>query len=93
MILLNSSDIEAIIMESVNERTKEFILRCIGRSSGEEPWDAQMVSAERFGQLELHAAVHIRSSKELLASSEGSSRGRMASQAYRSVAVLGQERS
>jgi hypothetical protein len=68
MILLNSSDIEAIIMESVNERTKEAVLRYAARAG----------RSTDLGR----DNPYLHSAREALPL------GRMASQAYRSVAVL-----
>lgn len=80
---MTSADIEAIIMESVNERTKEFILRVIGRN-------AHTNDGQRGSVFDTYDAACPPNSVQV--GFEGSPRSRMALQAYRSVAVSGQAR-
>lgn len=76
--------IEQIIMESVNERTKEFILRCVARDAGQLDYRRRPLSA-------FEAYEGVSSPVKVQARAQGSARIQMASQAYRSVALLGQK--
>lgn len=84
-------------MESVNERTKEFIVRCIGRNASQResskrlrPIDQSLDSGRPLTVFEAYEVVS--EALPIQAGPQSSPRGRMALQEYRKMAVLDQAR-